>query len=75
MKDTRKAARRRLREATRAEYNALILSANLTPIQRKILGLYICQNNSVVKIAMEFSCCEATVRKRLAEAYDKIAKL
>lgn len=75
MKDTRKAARQRLKDATRAEYTALVQAANLTPIQRKILAMHICQGNSVVKIAMELCCCEATVRNCLATIYDKVAKI
>ena len=74
MKQLRKAARERLKAATLAEYNAMILAANLNPIQRKILDLNICKGRSVNSIAMELFCCEATVRNHLASAYDKIAK-
>ena len=74
MKDSRKAARKRLKEATQAEYKSLILAANLIPIQRKILDLNICKGRSVSSIAMELFCCEATVRNHLASVYDKIAK-
>jgi len=74
MKAERRAARQRLKDATRAEYTALVQAANLTPIQCKILAMHICQGNSVVKIAMELCCCEATVRNALATTYDKVAK-
>lgn len=75
MKEERKAARRRLKGATRAEYDALVEAANLTPFQRKILGMHICHDSSINKIAMELFCCEATVRKHIAQIYDKIAKM
>ena len=75
MKDSRKAARKRLKEATKAEYSALIAAANLTPFQQKILDLNVCKGRSVSSIAMELFCCDATVRKHSALAYDKIAKL
>lgn len=75
MKDSRKAARTRLKEATLAEYKAWTLAANLTPLQRKILDLNICKGRSISSIAMELFCCEATVRNHLTQAYDKIAKL
>jgi len=75
MKETRKTARQKLKDATRAEFNAWIQAANLTPIQRKILERHICQGNSISKIAMELFCCEATVRNHLANTYDKIAKV
>lgn len=74
MKATRKAARQKLKDATLAEYTALCTAANLTPTQRRILDLYICRENSVSKIAMELFCCEASVRKHLARAYDKVSK-
>ena len=75
MKRSRKLARQRLKDATRTEYNALIQEANLTPTQRKILDIHICNGGSISKTAMELFCCEATVRKHLARVYDKIAFL
>lgn len=75
MKPRRKAARQKLKAATRAEYNALVEAANLTPRQHKILEAHICHESSISKIAMELFCCEATVRKQLAQIYDKIAKV
>ena len=75
MKETRLAARTRLKTATRAQYEALIQAANLTLAQRKILEMYICNGSSISKVAMELFCCEATVRKHLARAYDKVAFL
>lgn len=74
MKATRKAARQRLKDATLAEYNALITEANLTPTQRKILDMYICKGNSISRIAMELFICESAVRKHITRAYDKVSK-
>lgn len=75
MKQTRKSARQRLKSATRNEYDRLIISANLTPTQSKILYLHFAQEFSICKIALTLNCCESYVRKKLAECYDKIAKL
>lgn len=75
MFEHRKDARKRFKTATLAEYNDLVHKANLTPTQTKILDLHIKRGNSISNIAVELFCCEATVRKQLAEAYDKIAKL
>ena len=75
MKHSRKSARQRLKSATRNEYDRLINSANLTPSQAKILRLHFAQEFSICKIALKLNCCESCVRKRLAEIYDKVAKL
>lgn len=75
MKKERKSARLRLKSATRNEYDRLINSANLTPTQSKILYLHFAQEFSICKIALKLNCCESCVRKKLAECYDKIAKL
>ena len=74
LKNARKAARQRLKDATLAEYNELILAANLTPIQSKILDMHIQQESSISKIAIELFCSDSTVRKHLARAYDKVSK-
>lgn len=71
----RKDARERLKQATLAEYDDLIHKANLTPEQIKILDLHIKRESSIDDIAVELFCCEATVRKRLVSAYDKVAKV
>lgn len=75
MFQNRKDARKQLKQATLNEYNDLIHRAKLTPTQREILDYHITQERSISNIAVEFFCCEATVRKRLSEAYDKIAKV
>lgn len=75
MFEYRKDARKRLKTATLAEYNDLVHKAHLTLEQTKILDLHITHERSISNIAVELFCCEATVRKRLAEVYDKIAKV
>ena len=75
MIDSRKSERRRLQFATRAELDSLIHDANLTPTQIKIVYLHFSKGFSVCKIALKLNCCESCVRKRLAEIYDKVAKL
>lgn len=71
----RKGARSRLKESTLAEYNSLVQAANLTPIQTSILGKHINEDKSVSNIASEMFCSDSTIRKHLAKAYEKIAKL
>lgn len=75
MKPARQEARQRLKQSTRAEYSALIHAAKLTPAQIKIVDLYILQDLSICATAEKLCCCESLVRKRLAEIYDRIAKL
>ena len=75
MKPSHKAARQRLKQAARADYERLIYSAKLTPRQEKIINLYILQDYSVCKIAFSLSCCQSLVRKELANIYEKIAFL
>ena len=75
LEESRLKARKRLKEATRTEYEHLIYAAKLTPRQEKIVNFYIVHDFSVCKIALKLSCCEATVRKELARAYDKVALL
>ncbi len=72
---SRKAVRQRLKCCSRAEYDALVYSAKLTPIQNKILNLFILENLPIFEISYRVACCESLVRRRLAEVYDKIAKL
>lgn len=75
MKAERKAARQRLKDSTRAEYERLIYSAKLTPNQENAVNLHILRDWSICKIALHLSCCESLVRRHLAQAYDKIAFL
>jgi len=75
MKATRKTARQRLKQATKAEFENLIETANLTPMQSHIVKLHILQEQTISKIAMALSFCESSVRNILSAAYDKIAKL
>ena len=75
MKETRKLARDRLKQSTRAEFGRLIYAAKLTPRQEQIIKLFILKDYSVCKIALSLSYCESLIRKELTIAYDKIAFL
>jgi len=72
MKESRKAARDLLKAASRAQYNKLIHEAKLTPRQEEIVNLHILKDWSICKIALNFSCCDSVIKKRLAEVYDKV---
>ena len=63
MKQTRKTARQRLKQATKAEFEKIIDNAKLTPIQEKIVRLHFVKDWTICKIAMSLSCCESTIRK------------
>ena len=75
MKAERKSARQILKSATRAEFKRLIFQANLTPSQVNILNLHFRQELSICSIAEILSCAESTIRIKLANAYDKLAKV
>ena len=75
MKQSRKLARQRLKQSTRAEFERLIYAAKLTPRQEQVIKLFILKDYSVCKIALNLSCCECLIRNELAKAYDKIAFL
>lgn len=71
----RKDARQRLKGATLEEYNELVRKANLTPTQKRLVDLHILRAHSIVNISLEIFMGETTIRKHLAEVYDKVAKL
>jgi len=75
MNSMKKEARKRLREATRTEFEYLIYGAMLTKEQEKIIRLHIADGLPVCSIAMQMNYSDALVRKRLSEAYRKIAKV
>ena len=75
MLNARKAARHYLKTCSRADYDAAVYSAKLTPIQAKILNLYILDNLSIYEIAFRLDFCESLIRRRLSEVYDKVANL
>lgn len=72
---SRKIARLRLKNCSRAEYDFLFHAAKLTPIQATILNLFILDNLPIYEIAYRVQFCESLVRRRLAEVYDKVANL
>ena len=71
----RKAVRQRLKNSSRAEYNALTYNAKLTNTQKQILDMFIVDGLPICEIAYRLSFCESLIRKKLAESYDKIAFL
>lgn len=75
MLESRKSTRQRLKECSRAEYEAITDAANLSPEQKAVLDLFIRGRCSIIAIALRRSCCESLVRLRLTQAYDKIAKI
>ncbi len=72
---SRKAARKRLKNCSRAEYDFLLHAAKLTIAQKQILDMFIADGLPICEIAYRLNFCESLVRKRLAESYDKIAFL
>ena len=75
MNQQSKEARMRLKRSTRAEFERLVYESMLTPWCEKILRLHICEGVSVCMLAQRFACSETLVRKHLATAYEKVAKL
>jgi len=57
MKQARKAARQRLKDANKAEFEKLLENANLTPTQEKIARLHFVKDWTICKIALSLSCC------------------
>ena len=51
MKETRFMARQRLKQATKAEFENLVIDANLTPIQEQIIKLHIVKGYSICKLS------------------------
>ena len=75
MNSLRKMARQRLNNATKREFEKFLNEAQLKPIQEKIIRLHFAKDLPLCQIALILSCGESTVRKHLANAYDKIAFL
>jgi DNA-binding NarL/FixJ family response regulator len=70
-----KAARLRLKQSTRSEYNALVYEAKLTPEQEEILNRHILRSETIVKIADALHCSEFHVKKSLQKSYIKVSKV
>jgi DNA-directed RNA polymerase specialized sigma24 family protein len=64
-----KAARRYLKECTREEFELAIYNAKLTPFQEEVIRMHILYDKSVVAIAMELNCSEATIKRALQVVY------
>ena len=75
MNQETRAARHRLRSATREEFESMVYMAMLTPAQEKVLRLHICKGVSVQWIAELLGYSDSGIRKMLARAYEKVAKL
>lgn len=68
----RKAARDRLKSASRAEYEHLTYEAKLTPKEAEILSMHILNDKRIKEIAQQMKCGCTIIRNYLARAYDKV---
>ena len=75
MNQETKAARQKLRSATRAEFESVVYDAMLTPMQEKVLRFHICNGVSIQGIAERLGYSDSGIRKMLLRAYEKIAKV
>lgn len=70
-----KAARQRLKESTRTEYETLTREAKLTPTQEDILRRHILCGDTVCKISLDTSISERRVKLRLHQAYAAVSRI
>lgn len=70
-----KAARTRLKDATRTEYETLVKEAKLTPTQEDILRRHILCGNTVCKISLDTSISERRVKQSLHRAYAAVSRI
>lgn len=70
-----KAARQRLKESTRMEYEALTREAKLTPTQEDILRRHILCGDTICKISLDTSISERRVKLRLHQAYAAVSRI
>lgn len=75
MNQQSKDARQKLKKATRAEFESLVYEALLTPFQRNVIRLYICEGLTVLQIAMRLQYSEAGIRRSLSQIYEKVSKI
>ena len=75
MKEQRWKAREFLKNASRKEYEAAVFEAHLTPMQEEVLHCCITMGMTVCKAAMVLHCSEATIKKLIGTAYDKISQV
>ena len=68
----RKAARDWLKAAKKADFEKAVQEANLTPFDEDVLRLFIVKGCSRNFIADTKHCSEATIRRALSRAYNKI---
>ena len=70
-----KAARQRLKDATRMEYKTLVKEAKLTPTQEDILRRHILYGDTICKISLDTSISERRVKLRLHQAYAAVSRI
>ena len=75
MRPALREARERLKKSTRAEFDALVYDAMLTPMQENVLHLHIGKNMAIGSIAERIGYSDSGIRKILNQAYEKVAKL
>jgi len=68
-------ARKMLNESTLTEFTELVKEAKLLPLTEDILRKRTLLGKSICQLSMEFNLSESAVRKRLHDAYDRIAHL
>lgn len=75
MDNATKAARKRLKEATRKEYEIMVMEAKLTPLQEEILRRHILCGHSICKISMDIHRSDRSIKENLKRAYMGIGKI
>lgn len=70
-----KAARQRLKESTRTEYETLTREAKLTPTQEDILRRHILCGDTVCKISLDTSISERRIKLHLHQAYAAVSRI
>ena len=72
MNQDSKHARNRLKSATRQEFDKLIYDAMLTPLQEKIIRLYICDDLSINAISERFGYSYSGIHKLINRIYNAV---
>jgi len=75
MDEACKMARKRIKAATRKEYETLIHEAKLTPLQEEILRRHILCDDSICKISIDLHRSERSVKTSLSKAYKAISQI
>ena len=75
MQKHRKETRSHLVGAIRSEMDDIIERSNILPDEREIIVLRFSRGWSIVKIACHMNMSEATVKRKIERAYDKMHKV